>query len=62
MNARSAPMDVGRKLFVRSEGEGPAVLLLHGFTGSSEGLGGIADALEGHQRIRVDLIGHGESE
>lgn len=55
-------MDSGRKLFVRSEGDGPSVLLLHGFTGSSESLGCIADALAGHRRIRVDLIGHGSSE
>lgn len=62
MSDRFVQVAPGRRLFVRSEGEGPAVLILHGFTGSSESVVGIADALPGFRRVRVDLLGHGRSD
>lgn len=44
-------------------GEGPAVLLLHGFTGSKANWATLIDALaDTHRVIAVDLPGHGESE
>ena len=50
------------RLHFASEGEGPPVLLLHGFTGSSESMAGAADAIgSGWRRIRADLVGHGRS-
>jgi 2-succinyl-6-hydroxy-2,4-cyclohexadiene-1-carboxylate synthase len=53
-------------LVVRAEvlGEGPPVLLLHGFTGSVEAWGeGILHGLaESHRVIAVDLPGHGRSD
>lgn len=53
----------GRSLFVRSEGSGPAVLVLHGFTGCGESMAGVARALAGRARVlRVDLLGHGRSD
>lgn len=52
----------GHHLYVRDEGRGPAVLFLHGFTGSGESMKDLADRLPGFRRIRVDLLGHGRSE
>jgi 2-succinyl-6-hydroxy-2,4-cyclohexadiene-1-carboxylate synthase len=53
----------GAALDVRVTGSGPAVLLLHGFTGTSAGWAPIAEGLaEGHRVIRPDLLGHGRSD
>lgn len=44
-------------------GHGPAVLLLHGFTGSSENWQPLQAALaDGYRVIALDLPGHGQSE
>ncbi len=55
-------MPEGHDLFVRDEGQGPAVLLLHGFTGSGRSLEDLSDRLTGLRRVRVDLLGHGHSD
>jgi len=47
-------------LFARSEGDGPPVLLLHGFTGSGETMYELGQYLP-NRTIRPDLIGHGRS-
>jgi len=53
---------MGVQLYVEVEGEGPALLLLHGFTGSTRSMTGVAAGLRDRYRvIRVDLIGHGLS-
>jgi naphthoate synthase len=54
----------GLRLHVVDEGEGPAVLLLHGFTGCAESLAGTAAELRdaGFRTLRVDLVGHGFSD
>src|SRR6476660_9835963 len=45
---------------VRIQGEGPAILLLHGFGAAINWWDDVAPSLAIHQRvIRVDLIGHG---
>lgn len=50
-------------LHARVEGEGAPVLVLHGFTGSSESMDGVAAGLcDRWQTVRLDLVGHGESE
>jgi 2-succinyl-6-hydroxy-2,4-cyclohexadiene-1-carboxylate synthase len=45
------------------EGDGRAVVLLHGFTGSTATMAGLAEALRsrGCRTVRVDLPGHGRS-
>jgi len=63
--ARGRRVDVGGlRLHALDEGEGPEVLLLHGFTGCGESLEGTAADLReaGFRTIRVDLVGHGRSE
>jgi naphthoate synthase len=65
---RRAPgrrLDVGGlHLHVVDEGEGPAVLILHGFTGCGESMALAAMALReaGFRTLRVDLVGHGRSD
>ncbi|MCX5736977.1 MAG: 2-succinyl-6-hydroxy-2,4-cyclohexadiene-1-carboxylate synthase [Proteobacteria bacterium] len=50
-------------LFVVEEGQGTPVLVLHGFTGSSASMSGVAGALrDRHRVVRVDLVGHGRSD
>jgi 2-succinyl-6-hydroxy-2,4-cyclohexadiene-1-carboxylate synthase len=52
----------GLRWEVRTRGSGPAVLLVHGFTGRGSGWGAHAAALAQHDRIVVvDLPGHGRS-
>jgi len=42
---------------------GRPVVVLHGFTGDSDSMAGVCDALEtGTPNVRVELIGHGRSE
>jgi len=61
---RSRIVDVGdARLHVRCEGSGPAVVVLHGFTGSVESMEDVATRLRArHRVVRVDLVGHGSSE
>jgi 2-succinyl-6-hydroxy-2,4-cyclohexadiene-1-carboxylate synthase len=48
---------------VHDTGRGSAMLLLHGFAGSSRTWAGVADGLGGDRRlILVDLLGHGGSD
>lgn len=53
----------GEHLRVRTRGDGPALLLCHGFTGSGESWGApLLEALAREHRLIVpDLIGHGGS-
>lgn len=52
----------GLRWEVRARGAGPAVLLLHGFTGRGTAWGGFADAVARRRRlVLVDLPGHGRS-
>jgi len=45
------------------EGDGSPVVILHGFTGSAASMADVAAGLhDRHRTIRVDLVGHGESE
>jgi pimeloyl-ACP methyl ester carboxylesterase len=49
-------------LFHRDQGSGPALLLLHGFTGSGEDWNHVfAEPLAGYRIITPDLPGHGRS-
>ncbi len=52
------------ELCVELGGDGPPVLLLHGFTGSIAALDGVAAGLRaaGFRTIAVDLLGHGDSD
>jgi len=61
---RSRIVDAGdAHLHVRCEGSGPAVVLLHGFTGSVESMEELARRLRArHRVVRVDLVGHGSSD
>jgi 2-succinyl-6-hydroxy-2,4-cyclohexadiene-1-carboxylate synthase len=52
----------GLHLNVEDSGEGPPLLLLHGFTGSAATWRPFAEAFAGFRRIAVDLIGHGGSD
>jgi len=53
----------GAELAVEIAGRGPALLLLHGFTGSAETLRPLASELaRGYRTISVDLLGHGRSD
>jgi 2-succinyl-6-hydroxy-2,4-cyclohexadiene-1-carboxylate synthase len=53
----------GEALEVTVMGEGPSVLLLHGFTGSSSGWSTIAEGLTArHRVVALDLLGHGRSD
>jgi 2-succinyl-6-hydroxy-2,4-cyclohexadiene-1-carboxylate synthase len=48
---------------VVSEGAGPPAIVLHGFTGSSESMQVVSDALRDTHRVhRVDLLGFGQSD
>ena len=50
------------RLTVRERGNGPAVVLLHGFTGSADAWGALADRLaECFRVLAFDLPGHGAS-
>jgi 2-succinyl-6-hydroxy-2,4-cyclohexadiene-1-carboxylate synthase len=68
-------MSASTRLFVDAEGvrlrvvlDGPSgsnvpILLLHGFTGSSESMACVAGPLARTRRVgRIDLVGHGESD
>jgi len=51
------------RLHAEVRGEGPPVLVLHGFTGSLRTMDGVADGLAGggYRAVCVDLPGHGRS-
>lgn len=56
------PVDSHHHLHVRMDGEGKVVVLLHGFTGSTQTLSQMASALKrGFRVVRIDLPGHGRS-
>lgn len=49
--------------YVESHGEGPPIIMLHGFTGDTTAMRDLSDLLDGcGRRILLDLIGHGQSE
>ncbi len=53
----------GIKYHLEMEGQGPPLVLLHGFTGSTKNWQPLVPAFRSHyQIIRLDLIGHGLSE
>jgi 2-succinyl-6-hydroxy-2,4-cyclohexadiene-1-carboxylate synthase len=53
----------GVSLHVVEQGAGSPLLVLHGFTGSSASMAGVAAALaDRHRVVRVDLLGHGRSD
>jgi len=54
----------GLRLHVRVQGEGEALLLLHGFTGSVEAWGEetVGGLTQAYQVVAVDLVGHGASD
>jgi len=49
-------------LNVEVTGDGPIVLLLHGFTRDARAWSPVMPALEGYRVVRADLIGHGKSD
>jgi pimeloyl-ACP methyl ester carboxylesterase len=52
----------GLEMFCTDEGDGPALVLLHGFTGSGENWKLVfPDGIPAHRVITVDLRGHGRS-
>ena len=52
----------GQELLFLDSGTGPAVLFIHGLTGSSRNWAHLVDALNAHHRVLApDLHGHGES-
>ncbi len=49
--------------YVESHGDGPPIILLHGFTGDTTTMHGLSNGLDGcGQRVLIDLIGHGKSQ
>ncbi len=53
----------GVALYVEIEGDGPPLLVLHGFTGSTRSMAEVVARLRGSYRtIRIDLVGHGRSD
>jgi 2-succinyl-6-hydroxy-2,4-cyclohexadiene-1-carboxylate synthase len=52
----------GINLNVEDSGDGPALLLLHGFTGNVETWEPFLEAWKEFRLIRVDIIGHGASD
>ena len=54
----------GRRLAYHDDGEGPAVLMVHGITNSSASWRPVAERLakSGHRVLVPDLAGHGESD
>jgi pimeloyl-ACP methyl ester carboxylesterase len=52
----------GHRICYRRTGEGPAIVLVHGITSSSQNWAGVASALgERHTVLAPDLLGHGDS-
>lgn len=62
IETRDVDVGDGLCLHVATSGEGPPLVLLHGFTGSTETWGSLRSAAEKtHKVIAVDLPGHGKS-
>jgi 2-succinyl-6-hydroxy-2,4-cyclohexadiene-1-carboxylate synthase len=52
----------GVRLHVEEAGRGEPIVLLHGFTGSSRAMAGVAAGLsDTYRTISIDLVGHGRS-
>lgn len=51
----------GQRLHVEEQGDGPPVLLIHGWAMSSAALQPLASRLAGRRTLRYDLRGHGRS-
>jgi 2-succinyl-6-hydroxy-2,4-cyclohexadiene-1-carboxylate synthase len=49
-------------LNVEVMGDGPIILMLHGFTRDARAWQPVLPAFEGYRAVRVDLIGHGRSD
>ncbi|UCE84926.1 MAG: 2-succinyl-6-hydroxy-2,4-cyclohexadiene-1-carboxylate synthase [Deltaproteobacteria bacterium] len=64
MDACARFVDAGAlRLYAELEGRGAPLLLLHGFTGSTRSMEGLARELSGDYRtLRLDLAGHGRSD
>lgn len=58
---RFATIDGTRVAYVEVEGDGPALLLIHGFTDSSRSFSLLAPHLAGRRLVMPDLRGHGAS-
>jgi 2-succinyl-6-hydroxy-2,4-cyclohexadiene-1-carboxylate synthase len=52
----------GIYLNVEVTGDGPILVLLHGFTRDARAWEPVLAALEGYRVVRIDLIGHGKSD
>jgi 2-succinyl-6-hydroxy-2,4-cyclohexadiene-1-carboxylate synthase len=53
----------GAQINAETMGAGPALILLHGFTGSAAGWGAHIDAFaQRHLTVAIDLLGHGQSD
>jgi 2-succinyl-6-hydroxy-2,4-cyclohexadiene-1-carboxylate synthase len=53
----------GAQINAEVTGAGPALILLHGFTGSAAGWGVHTEAFaRHHQTVAIDLLGHGQSD
>jgi 2-succinyl-6-hydroxy-2,4-cyclohexadiene-1-carboxylate synthase len=62
MQHRAINLDDGLRLHVAIDGEGPPLVLLHGFTGSTETWAPLwATLATQHTVVAVDLPGHGQS-
>ena len=61
MQSREIPLPDGLRLHVERAGDGPPLVLLHGFTGSTETWTPLAVTLDRFSTIAVDLPGHGRS-
>lgn len=49
--------------FVEEQGDGPPLVLLHGFTGSSQTWSPVSEMLvQHHHVVAIDIIGHGRSD
>ena len=60
--AVSVPLERGRHITVRSAGEGPVVVLVHGLPGSAAAWGEVQrDLARDHQVLAPDLLGFGAS-
>jgi pimeloyl-ACP methyl ester carboxylesterase len=51
-----------RNVFIRSQGDGPSITLLHGFPSSSHDWAKLAPALGGHSLLMPDFLGFGASD
>lgn len=59
--SRAIREDVGTTASWTYQGQGPTIVLVHGFRGDHHGLSAIAGALEGYRVLIPDLPGYGKS-